>query len=279
MKFAITIVSPPGYIHSAAFNEVAETIHYGLLSLGHDSVITTEGNLPGRQHIVFGSNLLPGYQLPIADDAIIYNLEQIYLGSDWVRPELIDIFRRYTLWDYSRQNIIALKSLGVHVDQIVPIGYVKELTRIQPAAKRDIDILFFGSINPRRKEIIERMRAAGLQVAAVFGVYGKERDELISRAKIVLNIHYYDAKVLEIVRISYLLANRCVVLSEHSADPAEDSKLIGGVAFTDYQHIVQRARELIASPTERKRIARKGFKIMSARTASSYLRAALVKSS
>lgn len=194
-------------------------------------------------------------------------------------PELIGIFQRHRVWDYSKQNAIALNSLGVKVDQIVPIGYVKELTRIQHAPKRDIDVLFFGSMNSRRKQIIDRMRAAGLQVISAFGVYGKQRDELISRAKLVLNVHYYDAKVLEIVRISYLLANRCAVLSEYSSNPADDTSLIGGVAFTDYHHLVQRARELIASPAERKRLARQGFKIMSGRNAGNYLKTALTQDS
>ena len=42
MRFAVSIVSPPGYVHSASFKEVAEALHYGLRSLGHDSVLTTK---------------------------------------------------------------------------------------------------------------------------------------------------------------------------------------------------------------------------------------------
>src|SRR5262249_325610 len=143
MKFAVTVVSPPGYIHSAAFNEVAETIHHGLRSLGHDSVLTTQGTLPGRLHIVLGSNLLLYYPLLLAQDAILYNLEQVEIGSKWFRPELIDLFRRHVLWDYSKQNAAALDTLGVRVAHVVPIGYVKELTRVQFAPERDIDVLFF----------------------------------------------------------------------------------------------------------------------------------------
>jgi hypothetical protein len=277
MKFAVTVVSPPGYVHSGAFNEVAETIHYALRSLGHDSVLTTEGALPERQHIVLGSNLLPDYPLPLARNAILYNLEQVAVGSSWFRPDLIDIFRRHVLWDYSKKNAAALDALGVHVAHVVPIGYVKELTRLQPAPERDMDVLFFGSINPRRQEIIDRMTAAGLRVGAAFGIYGKERDALIGRAKLLLNVHFYDAKVLEMVRISYLLANRCAVLSERSSDPAEDDTLAEGVAFADYQHLPQRARELIDAPDERERLARRGFEIMSARPAAEYLRAALAQ--
>lgn len=274
-KFAVTVVSPPGYIHSAAFNEVAETIHYSLRSLGHDSVLTTEGTLTGRRHIVLGSNLLPDYPLPLATNAILYNLEQVEVGSSWFRPKLIDIFRRHVLWDYSKHNAQALNALGVRVAHVVPIGYVKELTRIRLAPEPDIDILFFGSMNPRRKEVIDHMRAAGLRTVAAFGIYGKERDALISRAKLLLNVHFYNSKVLEIVRISYLLANRCAVLSERSSDPEQDDTFAEGVAFADYQHLTQRARELIDAPDECERLARRGFEIICARPAMEYLRAAL----
>jgi hypothetical protein len=277
MKLAVTIVSPPGYVHSAAFIEVAETIHCALLSLGHDSVLTAEGNIPGRLHIVLGSNLLPHYPLPLSRDAILYNLEQVSLGSSWFRPELIDIFRSHVVWDYSRKNAATLDALGIHVGHVLPIGYVKELTRIQFATERDIDVLFFGSMNPRRQEIVDRIRATGLRTMAAFGVYGQERDSLIGRAKLLLNVHYYDAKVLEIVRISYLLANRCAVLSERSSDLTEDEAFAEGVAFADYELIAARARELIDAPDVCDRLARRGFEIMSARSAPEFLREALAQ--
>jgi hypothetical protein len=275
MKFAVTLISPAGYLHSAALAEVAETIHHGLRSLGHDSVLTADASIPGRQHIVLGSNLLPRYPQPLADDAILYNLEQVELGSNWFRPKLIELFRSHLLWDYSAQNATALGTLGIRVARVLPIGYVGELTRITLVPEPDIDVLFFGSINPRRQEIIDRMRAAGLRVHAAFGVYGDARDALIARASLVLNLHYYEAKVLEMVRISYLLANRCAVLSERSANPTEDDALAEGVAFAEYDLLAQRARELVDAPDKLKHLANRGFEIMSARPMTEYLRAAL----
>ena len=82
-----------------------------------------------------------------------------------------------------------------------------ELTRIDRRRDPDLDVLFFGSLNPRRIAVIESLRAAGLRAEAVFGVYGEPRDDLIARAEAILNVHYYEAKVLEMVRLSYLLAN------------------------------------------------------------------------
>lgn len=274
-KFAITVVTPPGYIHSAAFHEVAESLHFGLLALGHDSVLTTEGALADRRHIVLGSNLLPKYPLPLRDDAILYNLEQVDAGSAWFNSEIVKIFRRHVLWDYSKRNAAALKTMGVNVAKVVPIGYVPELTRIPSATAPDIDVLFIGSMNPRRQKIIDQMNALGLRVVTAFGAYGKERDALIARAKVLLNVHFYEAKVLEIVRISYLLANRCVVLSEHSADPEEDASIADGVAFVDYEHLPQRAVALVHAPDERASLARRGFEIMRARLVQDYLREAL----
>lgn len=279
MKFAVTVVSPPGYIHSAAFIEVAETLHYALLSLGHDCILTSEGQLPGRQHIVLGSNLLPQYALPLASDAILYNLEQVQRDSSWISPGQIEIFRRHVLWDYSYQNVAALAEFGIRVSQVVPIGYVSELTRIERVAEPDIDVLFFGSMCPRRQVVIDRMRTLGLKVEALFGIYGRERDAFVSRAKLLLNVHYYEAKVLEMVRISYLLANHCAVLSERSSDPAEDATLAQGIAFADYHELSRVARELIDTPNERERLSRCGFELIRSRSVAEYLRTALATSS
>ena len=45
MKLAIGVVSPPNYVHSQAFREVAETLEAAAIALGHDVVVSTETNL------------------------------------------------------------------------------------------------------------------------------------------------------------------------------------------------------------------------------------------
>jgi hypothetical protein len=276
-KFAVSIISPPDYIHSQAFFEIAETIHYGLLELGYDSIITSEANIVERQHIILGSNLLPHCSIEIAEDAIIYNLEQVEIGSTWFGPELIDILRKYTIWDYSEQNVLALGAIGIKVDRVVPIGYVEQLTKFQLAQEEDrnIDVLFIGSWSAGREKIINEMISLGLRVEVVCGVYGVERDEIISRAKLVLNMHLYNARILEMVRISYLLANRCSVISERSSEPSVDEEMEEGVAFADYDQLASRAVELIGNPRERQRLSERGFEIIRERSAVNYLASAL----
>ena len=88
----------------------------------------------------------------------------------------------------------------------MPVGYVPELTRVAAAPAEDIDILFHGSMNERRNNVISQLRQAGLNAHTVFGMYGPARDALIARSKVVLNMHYYEANIFELVRVSYLLA-------------------------------------------------------------------------
>jgi hypothetical protein len=275
MRFAVGIVSGPGYVHSAAFKETAETLHYGLRALGHDSLLTTKMRFPGRRVIVLGSHLLADYPQPLDAEAILYNLEQVSPDNPWIRDKLLDLFRRHTVWDYSDYNARVLAGLGIKVAHVVPLGYAPELTRIAPADVEDIDVLFYGCLNARRERVLETIARQGLQVRTLFGVYGAERDALIARSKLVLNVHFYDAKVLEMTRIGYLLANRRAVLSERSSDPFEDAALDGAVAFAHYEGLAQRARDLVDRPDERARLASRGFELMRARPVAAYLKPAV----
>ncbi len=161
--------------------------------------------------------------------------------------------------------------MGVPRPTVVPIGWVPQLTRIQ-AAEEDIDVLFYGSLNERRRAVLEELRRRGARVHVAFGVYGAQRDSLVARSRIVLNVHYYQAKVFEIVRVSYLLANRRAVVSERGRDPREEAEFEHGVAFAPYDGLVDRCLALLADDEERRRLAKAGFRVMSARRETEYLK-------
>ncbi len=264
MSFAVCIVSPPGYIHSEAFREVAESIHHGLVALGHDSILTYRVNVPGRRQIVFGSNLAAKMGLNLADDSVLYNLEQVERGSTWLDEAHLALLKRHTVWDYSRANIAELKKLGVKQVRHVPIGYVPALTRLKPAPE-EVDVLFAGSMNERRQKVLDALARKGVTVERLFGVYGAQRDERIARARIVLNLHYYDAKVFEIARVSYLLANQRFVVSERGKESEEEAAFAPGVAFADYDRLVDTCVDYLGRPEDRRRIAAAGFELMRGR--------------
>jgi hypothetical protein len=181
-------------MHSQCFVEVAETLNYGLRSLGYDSILARDF-IPDRRHIVLGSNLLPKAGIEPPPGSILYNLEQIKNNPFWVTPQLVQLMKKYSVWDYSTSNVDELAKFGIHVESLVPVSYCEQLTRIKQSDIQDIDVLFIGSINERRSKILTAAGALGLKVVHLFGRYGAERDAFIGRAKLLLNTHFHDAKV------------------------------------------------------------------------------------
>jgi hypothetical protein len=276
MLFAVAVVAPPGNpTVGGGFREIAEAVHHGLLALGHDSVLTNRLDLHDRRTIVLGANHVIHYDLEVPKNPIFYNLEQLGQDSPWMAmPAFIDLFRRYPTWDYSPANIEYLATVGLPRPTHVPIGYVPELTRITPAAE-DIDVLFYGIPNERRYAVLRDLHDRGLRVKWLLGALGASRDAWIARSKIVLNVHYWEAKIFEIARVSYLLANRRVVVSERGADPALECDLESGVAFADYDGLVDRCVELLGDEHARRDLAERGYQVFSARSQADILHHAL----
>jgi SAM-dependent methyltransferase len=271
-RYAVCIVSPPGYPHSAAFREVGETLVHGLSALGHDAVLGDDPAPAGRRAIVLGANLLPVTRQPVARDAILYNLEQIEPGSAWLGPDYVALLQDHEVWDYSARNAARYAALGLPAPRVVPIGWAPVLERIPRGEPEDVDVLFYGSMNERRRAVLEGLAARGLRVEAAFGLYGAARDARIARARIVLNVHFYEAKVFEIVRVSYLLANRRCVVSERGGDPAEERDFEAGVAFAPYEDLVETCVRLARDPAARERLAAAGQALMAARPEAECLR-------
>ena len=257
MPYAVTLVCPTGYVHSLALLEIAETLNHALTNMGVDSILTDKFDEPGRCHIVLGAHLLSKFAMgPLKPDSIIYNFEQIDPDSPWLEESYLSLLRRHQVWDYSARNILLLQRQGVANIQHVPLGYVAQMERIKPAVQ-DIDVLFYGSINPRRQAVLDALMAAGLKVKQVFNYYGPPRDELIARSKIVLNMHYYESKIFEVARVTYLLTNGVCVVSETGNDPVEQD-YADALAFAPYEGLVSTCLTLITNPQQRQAIARQG---------------------
>jgi hypothetical protein len=273
MVKSIWIVSPHNYPHGHAFDEIALALSAAFRTLGREIKIVRDPAGLADTTIVLGCNLLPHMRPLPSGRLILFNLEQIAPESRWLSSEYLALLSQHTIWDYSDRNITKLARLGIGAIRC-GIGYVPELTRIAPA-EETIDVLFVGSINERRGWIFRQLASAGARVEARFNVYGKIRDELIARSKLVLNIHYYESRVLEIVRVSYLLANRRCVVSETGLDLAIEAPLKDGIAFAQYDDLAARCMELLHDEDRRRSLAQSGFDGFSALSQVDYLRQAL----
>ena len=130
-------------------------------------------------------------------------------------------------------------------------------------------------LSERRYAVLRDLHDRGLRVKWLSGVLGASRDAWIARSKIVLNVHYWEAKIFEIARVSYLLANRRAVVSERGADPTLERDLESGVAFADYDELVDRCVELLGDERARRELAERGYQAFSARNQAAILHRAL----
>ena len=274
-RFQIILVRPEGFPHTEAFREVAETVQFGLQALGHGVRIQDNVADAAATNIFLGAHLLLLEQASmVPPGSIIYNLEQ--LGGPNLAKSYYQLACKRQIWDYSLQNIekwktLACSSMPVHV----PLGYVPELSRIQSTTEPDIDVLFYGSLNDRRSRILAALEKAGVKVHAVFGVYGKDRDELIARSRIVLNVHFYEAKVFEMVRVAYLLANSKAVVTECSADVPVDTRLNGPVLSLPYDSLVEGCLALLKNEEHRRELEKRALNWFSQQREPEILRKAI----
>jgi hypothetical protein len=215
-KYRVVIVAPEGYRHALCFTEVAFLLKNSLCGLGHDCEMGINEFAKDRTNIVVGYHLLRYGDHLLSCRYIPYQLEQLSTAegvfSDNVKALLATASE---VWDYSPENIAFLKAAGITAKHL-PVGYHQSLEQVPGSLQKDIDVLFYGSVTERRKAVLDELERMGAKVKVLFGVYGKERDACIGRSRIVLNIHFYDAKIFEAVRVSYLLNNRCCIVSEES---------------------------------------------------------------
>jgi hypothetical protein len=253
MKISVVVPRLLGHVHAQALDDIAEPLCEGLKANGLDARIVSKP-IPDVRSIIVGPHMLEAF--PPAD-SIFYNTEQVFPDSPWFQGTLLDAYRKHKVWDYNPTNVETLRNLGVDVT-FVPIGYAPSMTRVKPSTRKPLDVLFLGSVNERRKKILVELGDRGVKVMSVYGLYGADRDDVVSRAKIVLNVHFYEVKIFEAARISYLLANRAFVVTEESAYMPWQ----GGYIAAPYDKLVETCMEWLSSDL-REHVACKGFEAFS----------------
>jgi SAM-dependent methyltransferase len=274
-RYCIWIVTPANYTHQRAYDDLALGLSEAFSELGGSApVIRDPAHANGRELIVMGPQLLPpSASTLLPASSILFNLEQADHKSPWMTEPYLALLRQRPLLDYSVRNQAALQAMGMSHARLLPVGYAPGLSRVRHAAVKDIDVLFYGSLNERRSAILNELTRQGVKVTSLFDAYGADRDDAIGRAKIVLNVHFYDAAIFESVRVSYLLANGVCVLTEGDAHDPDLAPLGSGLAVEPYHRLVSRCLGLLKNDAERVHLARNGFAAMQSRSQSRLLKA------
>jgi len=212
----LCIVQPLGYVHSLGFLDPARYFRHQFRRFGARVSMAKNRLRHDAVNFVFGAHLGFDAAQRERQACVFVNLEQLGEGGAKVSPAYLNLLATSAVVDYDADNVPAY-ARDADAVPVVPMLYAPYLAKSAtiPLAQRPIDLLFIGSMNPRRRALIDRVEALGVQVAMFdSALYGDERDHFIRQAKAVLNMHFYDSSRFEQVRVSHCLSLGTPVISE-----------------------------------------------------------------
>lgn len=222
LRIHLSVMQPPGYVHSQGFLDQARFARYQFRQLGAEVTIGKNRLREDSINIVFGAHLGFNAELKQRFTCVFFNLEQLGDGGANVSQNYLNLLRSSAVIDYDERNLAAYgcQSGGVPVVSFLHAPYLSS-EPVLPLQDRPIDLLFFGSINEKRKAILSRIEACGWSVSLFdHPLYGDERDHFIRQAKAVFNCHFYESSRFEQARAFHTLSLGTPLISERTARTA-----------------------------------------------------------
>ena len=215
----LAIMQPVGYVHSLGFLDQARYFRHQFRRMGAEVTISKNRLREDAVNFVFGAHLGFPPEWTRRHACIFVNLEQLGHGGAKVSEDYLNLLRRNAVVDYDAANVPAYAADAADVP-LVPFLHAPYLRGDQSPALEDrpIDLLFFGSMNPRRRAFLDQVESSGVNVSTFdHAIYGAERDHYIRQAKAVINCHFYESSRFEQARAFHCLSLGTPVISERTA--------------------------------------------------------------
>ncbi|SFH71550.1 Glycosyl transferase family 2 [Collimonas sp. OK307] len=259
-------------------SDIVETYRIAAENLGYPTSYAHACVQPGVINIIFFVRDLQWEELALLHpDCIVVNFEVMQPGFSAWQDNYLYTLKQCYLWDYSRSNLQSEKVLGLKIADYVPFSYeagagpVIPFTEVLPDAQQDIDVVFFGAITQRRRDILDALVKRGLRVSFTDkGSWSAEqRDNYLRRAKVALNISSYDnSRTVESPRLSVFFRYHKAIVCELYPDSEIDPDLRPAVVGAPYDQLVDTVLALLADAPRRASIERVGLAIFSRRSQS-----------
>jgi GT2 family glycosyltransferase len=180
--------------------------------------------------------------------------------------------------DINPLGVDSYRSHGIRAHHL-PLGYHELLSHVGEKPRRDTDVVFLGSLTPRRERFFAqhtdffaqrnchlRFVPLGFAKTELSRSYlpAAERNALLVNSKILLNVHYSDQQYFEWHRMLLGLANGCCIITENCAGYAP---LVPNKHFVMVESgvLIEACQYYLERPDERARIAAAGAEFVRAK--------------
>ena len=165
------------------------------------------------------------------------------VSDRWFGQENMQKLKKSLLvMDYSLNNISYLNQhfplSHIYYTPISPIDLASESSH-----DHEYDVLFYGDTNNDRRKVYLEALEKRFKVKIINNAFGEDVWHAIRKAKVVINIHYYESALLETTRLYECLSNHALVISEKSSDFEQHTDLADLVDFVeigDVEHMLTR---------------------------------------
>jgi len=270
-------ICPDGNVHADFLSEWAKVFGEAFTDLGIDVTYAFNEFDEHALNVIFGAHLLnPKLISELPKGSVLVNLEQLEAPSPQINQQYLSLLREHIVWDYSRKNIEFLRAkLGVSHASYVPVSTGSCLKFPLLNNEQDIDVLFYGSLSPRRRAILSDLDKAGLNVKVLTNVYGEEKNAYISRAKVILCLAYYEPTILETTRVIHAITNGKAVVAEANGNTELDERLDDSICLSAYDDLVKNCIQLVEDESKRVALERRGLKVSQDMGALNFLKSAI----
>lgn len=254
-RTAINVIERNPYAPTPwVFSEVAVCLRDSIRAAGYPSEHLQQRIDPEAFSIVLG--MFPQHvgEIEHLDPkrCAIFNFEQLASGSQYANPEYREWLANWMVIDYHHANLALLRRENGtrQIAYELPIVPSPSLKTIGDEPK-DIDVLFFGSVNDRRTQVFHEIEAMGLRLEVVQGGYAEHLASLIRRAKLVLHVHFYETAYFPVARMLQPVVMGVPVICESSFHSDLNDWSFSGIVFADYEHLAETCRDFVEAPERR----------------------------
>lgn len=165
---------------------------------------------------------------------VAFQMEQT-VSSRWLTKHYTSLLEHaFAVLDYSQVNISYFTNHGLGYRQMyfMPVGFLENYSQTAKPEK-EYDVLFYGDATcTRRQRFIARIEQKH-SVKVISNLFGEALYAELRKAKVVINIHYYEGALLETTRLYESLSLDCLIISESSVDIDEHQNLQDIVDFVE----------------------------------------------